>query len=402
MISVPEALNILKENLPEPRVVYVTIEEAYSRRLARDILAPEPSPRYTNSAMDGFAVQGKDVCSIEEGGAVSLQIIGESQAGVPFQGVVSEGEAIRISTGAVVPDGADTIIRVEDTEDRDETVLIKRCKSIGQDVRRAGEEFQEGATILEKGLILKARQIALLSSIGQSRVPVYDKPTVSLLITGTELARHDDREIKPYQVRDANSPMLHSAVIEAGGSLLDFIHVEDSLQATIEQMANVLAKKGDIILCSGGVSVGRHDHVKEAAKEVGFRELFWKIRQKPGKPLFVAKHNQTLLFGLPGNPVSAFMCFQNFVMPTLAALQGVDLLKETISAAALEDIHNPGKRTDFLRVNITREPNATPTFKLIDRQGSHMLTSIVEADGYIALEPGFSLKAGDITDVFVF
>ena len=401
MISVDEALRILKENMPQPRMVYVRLEDAFSRRLARDILAPEPSPRYTNSAMDGFAVRWNDVrdnkCT-----PVTLQVVGESQAGIPFSGVLADGEAVRINTGAMVPEGADTVIRVEDTEDREQTVVIQNCREKGQDIRHKGEEFEEGTPILSKGLVIKTRQMALLSAIGLNRVPVYDRPTVSLLITGTELARHDDQDIKPFQVRDTNAPMLQSAVIEAGGSLLDYVHVEDNLQETIEMMSNILARKSDIILCSGGVSVGRHDHVKEAAEEVGFRELFWKIRQKPGKPLYAARYNQTLLFGLPGNPVSAFMCFQNFVIPCLAALQGVTYLKQTIPAAAEEDITNTGKRTDFLRVHITRKPNATPTFRLTGRQGSHMLTSIVEADGYIALNPGNTIKKGEISDVFTF
>lgn len=402
MISVTEALNILKKNLPRPKIVHVSLDDAFSHRLAADIFSPEPSPRYTSSAMDGFGVRWQDIKEIESGGSTRLKIVGESQAGVPYGEVVGAGETVRISTGAMVPDGADTVIRVEDTEEDNGFVSILRCKGEGQDVRRRGEEFGKGEKILTKGLVLKARQIALLSAVGYETVPVYGEPRVSLLITGTELAHHGDGAIKPYQVRDSNAPMLQSAVLEAGGKIVGCLHVEDDCAATVSSMREALKNNSDIILCSGGVSVGRHDHVKEAAEQVGFHELFWKIRQKPGKPLFVAQHGDTLLFGLPGNPVSAYMCFQNFVMPSLGALQGVELLKKMVSATAEVAIINNGKRTDFIRVDIKNEPHSVPTFRPIARQGSHMLTSIVEADGYIAIEPGGSLEPGELADVFVF
>jgi molybdopterin molybdotransferase len=402
MISVREALTILEKNLPHPRIVELTLEDAFSHRLAADILAPEPSPRYTSSAMDGFAVRWHDICDIEQTGPVCLRIAGESQAGIPYAEIATDGEAVRISTGAMLPEGTDTVVRVEDTREEQQSVWILRCKKEGQDVRHKGEEFQANAILLHKGQVIKARQIALLSAVGIPSVPVYAPPRVSLFITGTELAHHRDCQIKPYQVRDSNAPMLQSAIREAGAEMVECLHVRDDLESTVTHLTAALAQYSDIILCSGGVSVGRHDHVKEAAEKVGFKELFWKIRQKPGKPLYVARRNRTLLFGLPGNPVSAFMCFQNFVLPSLAALQGVELLKTVTSAVAEIAVSNTGKRTDYLRVDITTEPNSAPTFRPIARQGSHMLTSIVEADGYIAIEPGCILQAGELADVYIF
>lgn len=402
MISVQEALAILQENLPAPRVVQVSLDYAFSRRLAEDILSPEPSPRYTSSAMDGFAVRWQDVKTANSDFPACLRIAGESQAGIPFSGTVDVGEAIRVSTGAMLPAGTDTVIRVEDTRESGGEVLVMHCKKNGQDVRYAGEEFPAGTRILDRGLVLKARQIALLSAVGVDQVPVYDTPLVSLFITGTELAHYGDGDIQPFQVRDSNAPMLQSAILDAGGSIVECMHVKDDFEATVASMHKALEKKSDIILCSGGVSVGRHDHVKEAAEQVGFQQLFWKIKQKPGKPLFVAKNGGTLLFGLPGNPVSAFMCFQNYVIPTLAAMQGVNYLKKSISARAEVAIENSGKRTDFIRVVMTDEPYSVPTIHPISKQGSHMLSSIVEADGYIVVEPGCTLGAGELTDVFVF
>lgn len=402
MISVQEALAILQQNLPVPRVIRIPLEQALFHRLAEDIHAPEPSPRYTSSAMDGFAVRWQDVLAAREDGPARLRIVGESQAGVPYSGTVGAGEAIRISTGAMLPKGADTVIRVEDTRETGDGVDILACRCQGQDVRYAGEEFATGAIILTRDLMLKPRQIALLSAVGIDRVPVYDAPRVSLLITGTELAHHGDGQIKPYQVRDSNTPMLKSAVLEAGGVLVQCLHVEDDLAATVEAMRQALYRESDFILCSGGVSVGRHDHVKEAAEQVGFAELFWKIRQKPGKPLYVARRGATLLFGLPGNPVSAFMCFQNYVVPSLAVMQGVDHLKPSLSARAEVAIENRGRRTEFIRVAITDEPNAVPSVRPVPQQGSHMLSSIVAADGYVVVEPGCMVAPGELVEVLVF
>lgn len=402
MISVNEALAILQKNIPAPRIITISLDDAVGKRLAEDIPAPEPAPRYTSSAMDGYAVRWADVATVSEQQPVTLKIAGESQAGVPYSTALALGEAVRISTGAVVPAGADTVVRVEDCIEEEESVQILACRQEGQDVRHAGEEFGAGTMLVRKGQVLHARQVALLAAVGVAQLRVYDAPKVSLLITGTELAHHGDGEIKPFQVRDSNTPMLRSAIVEAGGLVISCIHVEDSLEATAAAMREALAQESDILLCSGGVSVGRHDHVKDAAANVGMEELFWKIRQKPGKPLFVARKGSTLLFGLPGNPVSAFMCYSNYVVPTLTAMQGVSYLQKTVSARAEVRIENPGKRTLFVRVQMTDEPHAVPTVVPLSRQGSHMLSSIVEADGYTVIEPGCSVQEGDLVDVVVF
>lgn len=402
MISVSEALDILNRNMPKPRAIQANLTDSFGRRLAENIIAPESSPRYRGSAMDGYAVRWADIISLEKGEPASLVIVGESQAGIPYSTVLQMGEAIRISTGAVVPEGADTVIRVEDTEEQSGKVIVKKCKKAGQDVRQAGEEFQQGDIILPKGQVLKAREIALLSAVGLDVVSIYDAPQISLLITGTELARQGDDQIEDFQVRDSNAPMLQSAVLESGGRVAECIHVKDDLNTTVVSMSKALEMNSDIILCSGGVSVGRHDHVKEAAEKIGFEELFWKIKQKPGKPLFAAKRGETLLFGLPGNPVSAYMCFQNYVLPSLAAMQGVEIASEAVSGRAEVRIENKGQRTNFLRVVINKKPNEAHSFAPVEQQGSHMLTSIVKADGYVAMLPGAILEVGDFSDINFF
>jgi molybdopterin molybdotransferase len=196
--------------------------------------------------------------------------------------------------------------------------------------------------------------------------------------------------------------MLESAIKDSGAVLRGSKRVEDSLVDTVEAITEAVQGEDSVILCSGGVSVGRHDHVKDAAKEVGFNELFWKIRQKPGKPLFVGRKDNVLLFGLPGNPVSAYMCFRNYVRPVLAELQGTQSLNHSITAKATEKISNNGSRTNFIRVVVENNPNEIARITEVAQQGSHMLSSIVHADGYIVLKPGAVVEPCGLTEVFLF
>jgi molybdopterin molybdotransferase len=402
MISVQEALRILQDNIPPCRREVVSLADAYGCFLYEDQIAPEPSPRFTSSAMDGFAVRWADCAGTSRECPVALEVIGESQAGIPFAGRLRAGAAVRISTGAVLPDGADTVVRQEDTREAGNRVEILIIHGLGQDVRRQGEEFHAGELLLGRGNRLAARELALLAAFGICSVPIYVQPRVSLLVTGTELARPDDRQIKPHQIRDSNSIMLASAVKDAGAILRSVSRVSDSLEETIAAISRAVAADDAVILCSGGVSVGQHDHVKEGALAAGFSELFWKIRQKLGKPLFACRRGDTLLFGLPGNPVSAFMCFSNYVRPVLATLQGTLSVSRTLTARSPERVVNTGKRTNFIRVTVEEHPNELAVIREMARQGSHMLSSIVHADGYIVLEPGEVLEADGLIEVFLF
>jgi molybdopterin molybdotransferase len=403
MISISEALGILQENLPEARVEVIELEEADGRYLAEPIAAPEPAPRYTNSAMDGYAVRWSDVMAAAEDHPIKLNITGESRAGLPCEKEVKANEAVCISTGAMLPTGADTVIRVEDTRRPDDTAVeILAVRTQGQDIRCEGEEFCRGDKLLCAGTKLSARQLALLATVGQQQVKVFATPRVAILVTGSELASRTGAEIKNYQIRDSNSIMLKSAMQEAGAKVEMCLNVEDDLQATINSINEAFSKQVDFILCSGGVSVGDHDHVKEAARSVGFHELFWRIRQKPGKPLFAAQKNKTYLFGLPGNPVSAYMCFSHYILPLLYAVEGEGMNWKTITAVTAGEICNKGKRTNFIRVKLEQKQGQLPTIIDIKKQGSHMLSSIVNADGYIILDPGVTLQPGAAVNVFLF
>ncbi len=396
MISIEEALQIIQDNIPAPTEIECTLENALGRYLAEDVHAPEPSPRYTNSAMDGFAVRWEDACNAHPESPVCLKIVGESKAGTPFNEKVHKDEAIRISTGAMLAEGCDTVVRVEDAEEQDNTVNIMAVKKQGQDLRHQGEEFQAGDLLLRKMTRISAPQAALLESVGITWVKVYRPCAVAVLVTGSELVSSGE-SIAPHQIRDSNMIMLKTAIRESGGEVFLCRRISDDRKSTVEAIAETFA---DIVLCTGGVSVGRHDHVKDAAEENGYLPLFWRIKQKPGKPLYFAKKNKTLLFGLPGNPVSAFMCFSHYVRPVITAFNGLSFGWPTVSGEADSNITNQGSRTNMIRVQLAWCPNRGYTITNARKQGSHMLTSLSEADGYIILEQGRTLKAGESIDVY--
>ena len=266
MISIEEALQIIKSNIPSPVACELPIEKAAGRHLAEDIHAPEPSPRYTNSAMDGYAARWEDICSCSREKPADLEIVGESRAGHPFRGTVEKGQAVRISTGAMPAEGCDTVVRVEDTEERNSRVLIFAVKKKGQDLRRQGEEFQTGDLLLQKRTKISSPQLALLATVGIQTVRVFKPCEVAVLVTGSELVA-SGREIADHQIRDSNMIMMQSAIAESGGQVTQSLRIVDDEEATREAIA---AAKADIIICTGGVSVGRHDHVKAAAEANGF------------------------------------------------------------------------------------------------------------------------------------
>ena len=303
---------------------------------------------------------------------------------------------MQISTGAMLANGCDTVIRVEDTQEQDNTVSIFSVRKQGQDIRHKGEEFQVGALLLHKRTKISAPQAALLASVGISKIKTFKPCEVAILVTGSELVSVGD-SIADYQIRDSNMIMLKAAIKEAGGKVVSCRTVSDEKQITIEAIEQT---KADIILCTGGVSVGRHDHVKEAAEVNGFLPLYWRISQKPGKPLYFARKSNSLLFGLPGNPVSAFMCFTHYVRPVITSLGGLPFGWPTISGEAAEIIENRGKRTNMARVQLTWRPNGGYCISNAEKQGSHMLTSLSDADGYIILEPGQTLNSGERIDVY--
>lgn len=401
MITIDQALAIMQENLPPRTTESVSLPEALGRVLAEPVYAPEPSPRNTNSAMDGFAVKWDDICQAAAADQpTTLEIIGESRAGIPYAGTIHSGLATRISTGAVLPAGTDTIIPVEQTSISGSQLTVLQAQEKNQHVRFAGEEFQAGDLLLPRETGLYPAQIALLASVGITAATVYRRPTVGLVVTGTELTEYD-RDCEPYQIRDANSIMLATAAIDAGAKLATADRVGDSLDDTVAALEHA-AGEANLLFISGGVSVGEHDHVKDAAARIGFEPLFWRVRQKPGKPLFFARRGDVLLFGLPGNPVSALMGFVYYIYPVIQKLAGRRFSWLTTKARLKNGVTRPLNRPNFARVTISRDANNFPVAEIITRQGSHMLTSMTSADGFVLLPENTVLAADQLVDVFPF
>jgi molybdopterin molybdotransferase len=398
MISIQEALNIVLENTPSPEFVEIELSKTSGKRLAEDIYSPFPSPRFNNSTMDGFAVKWED-CQSKE----SFKIIGESRAGVSFKGEVRNGETAAISTGARIPIGADTVIPVEEIEKEGDKIRIKNVPGKSQNVRTIGEEYEINELLIPKDTNLNSAQIALLASIGKSKVKVYKNPAVAVIATGAELSQAS-AELQEDKIFNSNSAMLESAVNECGGNVVLSAVVEDDLLSTIEILGRA-EEISDIILFTGGVSIGEHDYVKKAAEERGFKELFWGVKQKPGKPLFFAiktgSHRSRLLFGLPGNPVSAYICFFHYAAQTIFRLSCSELLYKRLYTAASQRIVNKKDRAQLLRVKLINEDN-TLKFKVLDKQESYMITSISDADGYIIVEENQVIKKDSLTEIFLF
>jgi molybdopterin molybdotransferase len=400
MISISEATEIIRENLPAPHTTTINISGAHGRILAEDVLSPEPLPRFTNSAMDGYAVLWSDIESAEKDTTVSLAVIGESRAGAPVDAEVSSGEAVRINTGAMIPEGADSVIPVEDVTEEKERISINSSLQHRQYIRFAGEELKPGEVLLDRGNSITPPALGLLTSAGVGSVSVFEKPEVAVIVTGSELA-DSEREIMPWQIRDSNQVMLSTSIELSGGRVIYAAHCGDNLSDTQES----IRQAGDmarIVLVSGGVSVGPHDVVKEAAEAEGFKQLFWKVRQKPGKPLYFARRDQTLLFGLPGNPVSALICFVYYINPLLQHAVGGEYTWNVKRGRAGRRMENTGERTLFLRTRHTVIEDGSIDIHPLEKQGSHMISSVTMADGFVLLETGQVVDIGEEMSIYIY
>ena len=400
MVTIEQAEKLILKNAPGQRTEKCGISESAGRVLAEDIAAREDSPRFTNSAMDGYAVRWTDIATAFQGIPIELPVAGESRAGKPYAAEVNAGQAIRISTGAMMPAGCDTVVPVEDIEFTEERIKILNIRKKFQHVRHAGEEFKSGAGLLKKGRILSAADIALLAMQGITEITVFARPQVVLISTGSELKPYDNAELAAGEIRNSNSPMLRAAVEAAGGTVSLILHVDDDPAAT-RNAIDAAGETADLIITSGGVSVGPHDHVKTIANEAGFEEIFWKVRQKPGKPMYAAKKENCLLVGLPGNPVSAYMCFTHYLKPLIQKITGKNGQRTTRTALCANDIKNEMGRTHLMRVNLKSEENKT-YFLPLTQQGSHMPTTVAHADGYVIVLPRQLLRKDEEVPVYLF
>ena len=313
LIEVSKARRLVLERVGPPTAEPVPLRPALGRVLAADIASSDAVPGFNNSSMDGFAVRAADTKGAAAGAPVALRVAGESRAGRPARSALDEGQAIAISTGAVVPAGADAVVRVEDTSTRDGRVEVSASVEPGNNVRCAGDDIQPGETVLRRGTTIGAAELGVLASVGVGEVSCARRPRIWVLTTGDELLEPDDA-MRPGGVRNSNAYTVPSVALGAGAEVVAVETVRDDPAATRPAIGRAL--DADIAVISGGVSVGEHDHVKPALEALGVERVFWRVALKPGKPTWfgIGPAGQ-LVFGLPGNPVSTMVTFLLFVRP---------------------------------------------------------------------------------------
>ncbi len=379
LLSIAQARNRVLDAVRPLGAEPVAAAAGLDRVLAADLRAAGDVPAFANSAMDGFAVRAG-------AGERRLRIVGESRAGHPSTVAVGENEAIRISTGAAVPAGTDAVIRVEDTGEEDGEVELHAPVRVGENVRGAGEDLRAGALVLGAGTPLGPVELAVAVAAGAGELACARRPRVVVLGTGDEL-REPGEPLGPGEIHNSNAVGLAALGQRAGAEVLSVGRVADTPAATEAALREAL-EAADVVVVSGGVSVGPHDHVKPALDAVGVAERFWGVALKPGKPTwFGACEEGTLVFGLPGNPVSALVTFGLFVRPALRALQGADPALDSFPAALADAVPREAHREQAVRVRLERgrgELRAVPT----GPQGSHILSSLLGAGGLALIPAG--------------
>jgi molybdopterin molybdotransferase len=397
LITIEEARRRVLDAVPQLGDEAVALGDALGRVLAEDVTSAIAVPPFDSSAMDGFAVVA--------GPAGERDVVGEARAGHPFAGAVSAGSAVRISTGAVVPEGADAVVPVERTaavkgagsgdgvdlhgdirrQGRHDRVSVPDSQP-GENVRRAGEDIPLDAVVLRTGTQLGPAELGVAASVGRAELRCARRPRVAVLVTGDELTE-PGAALAAGAIYSSNAFAIGAQVERSGAVLVARRSVADDPGETRAALREAL-DGADVLIVSGGVSVGPHDHVKPALLDLGVEERFWGVRLRPGKPTWFGTRGDTLAFGLPGNPVSAMVTFQLFVRPALAALQRSRSGTRRATARLNKGVPRNPEREQAIRVRLTQSDNGLTAEPTKDAQGSHVLTSMLEADGLALVAAG--------------
>ncbi|MDQ6992866.1 MAG: molybdopterin molybdotransferase MoeA [Mariprofundus sp.] len=376
----------------------VDLHDSLGRVLAKNITANRNHPPYDVSAMDGYAVIHADIATTTPDAPISLSIVDDIRAGQMPKITIGKGQAARIMTGAPTPAGIDTVIRVEDTTLNGDEVAILTPPQKGANIRPLGENLKTGHVVLTKGTLITPGVLAILAMVKQKQVPVFGKPTVAILSTGDELEAIDE-PIDENKIPNANSHALYAQCKSLGieATLLGIAKDDpEDLRAKLTE-----GLRYDVLLASGGVSVGHHDFVRPILDELGITFHFWRVAMRPGHPLaFGTTENGTAVFGLPGNPVASMVCFEEFVGPALRAVMGhKKILLRTVQARLPHNVKGAGNRTLFIRVTLELDDQGYVA-SLTGAQGSGVLMSMALAEG-LMIVPADSgtLQAGDMVTV---
>ena len=389
LITIAEARSRVLEAVRPLAAEPVPVAEALGRVLADDVESAISVPPFDSSAMDGYAVIAGD------GG--ELKVVAEARAGHPADMAVTPDTAIAISTGAAVPEGATAVVPVERTEAAEDSVRVPATKA-GANIRRAGEDVAAGDVVLRRGDLLAPAALGVAASVGLASVSCTRRPRVALLVTGDELTE-PGQPLAPGAIYSSNGYALAGQVERAGALLVRHERVPDDAEVTHASIGAALAE-ADVVVVSGGVSVGPHDHVKDAFARQDAEQRFWGIGLRPGKPVWFGARGSTLAFGLPGNPVSAMVTFQLFVRPALAALQGADPSITRTAARLDQPVARMAHREQAVRVRLVAAEDGWRAAPTKGAQGSHVLTSMLGADALALIAPGEGeAPAGELVEV---
>jgi len=407
LLSVDEARTRILSHFQPIGTETLPLAECARRVLAADVTAQDNLPSFDNSAMDGFAIIAADLADASSASSRTLKVVADIPAGTSPDVTLIPGQAARIMTGAPIPQGADAVIPVEETDFNDrspgipapEKVSIYKSIQIGDHVRKQGTDVLAGQVVLQKGHKLRAQDLGLLAMLGVADVLVYGKPRVALLSSGDELISVDE-PLKPGKIRDSNTYTLAALITEAGAEIVRLGIAADRRASVEELLENAAAQKVDLILSSAGVSVGAFDFIKDVVEAQG--ELtFWRVNMRPGKPLAFGRFKGIPFVGLPGNPVSAFVGFEVFVRPSLDKLNGLEVgSRPRIRVRLAEDVSSDG-RESYLRAHV-HEEDGILSARLSGHQGSGNLLSIVQANALLIIPSGVkSLAAGKEVDAWL-
>ena len=389
MIQVQEALDKILTKIQFKGVEKVSLDQALGRVLTEDVVSRINNPPLDNSAMDGYALIAGDIQSATPENPVKLEMVEEIAAGYTAKGTLKPGQTMRIMTGAPIPPGADAVLMQEDTQKDGDSILCLDRADVEENIRRAGEDIKIGESVLKKGTTLSPAHIGMLAVIGRSQIAVGQRPTVAILSTGDEILELDETPEGP-QIFNSNGHMLAAQIKSAGGIPVYLGIAKDTEEDLMEKFAWAL--KADIVVSSGGVSVGDYDLVKSTLQKMGQEMLFWKVAMKPGKPLAFGRIGKTPIFGLPGNPVSSFVSFEQFVRPSLRKVLGCsDLSHKTVQAKLTRTINKKPGRLHFLS-SIVSWADGEYTVTPAGEQGSGILKSAANANGLLI----FPLEAEEI------
>ena len=387
MISVQQAKAILNNSIPPSKLIELPLLEALNFCLAKDVFSEINMPPFRQSAMDGFALNlHEDLC---------YRLIGEIKAGDSHLLELKPGEAVKIFTGAAVPDSANAVMQVEKTSISNEILVLKEAIDNEINIRPLGEQIKKNEIALTKGSILNAAAIGFLAGLGITRVSVYQKPSVGILVTGNELVP-PGQELEFGKIYESNCIMLQAALLDSGFRNVSTYKVNDDFTNTRNIIEQAL-QENEILLISGGISVGDYDFVEDALKELNVETLFYKVNQKPGKPLLVGKKEDQLIFALPGNPAASLTCFYIYVKPVLHEIAGIfNEINNSLKKELAHDFTVKNARSQFLKADYINNE-----VSVLSHQQSSMLNTFALSNCLIHVPEGnYELKKGSLVDIY--